>query len=274
MSFTSPELVRAHLSGLRSGDITLTDTPVVLNGTQFAILPHSGLVENATVVKALRSQDPHKENHSLTTDWLALTYGRLVPGSVLMATDESLTTIYTENIDYLVDTEAGRIRRIAGGGIGDGAAVVVWYDHFHVYTSGDDYTLDPSQGRLARTSAGAIAEGQTVLVDYIVSSGVISDDVMEQAIAEVSDAVLSLIDARYHEQPLPGVVIGETHWTVASVCRIRAAALLVEAPANASGAQAAARTWLELADRYEQSGRERLARFAAPVATRTGARKN
>jgi hypothetical protein len=266
MPFTSPELVRAHLSDLRLGEIAMTGISLVLSGTQATPLPHSGVSQESVVVKAERAAGPTRESRTLAADWLGLYHNQIVPASVLVASDASLSSVYIENVDYIVNNTAGQIRRIAGGAIPAGGNVEIWYRFYHVYALGDDYTVDASGDSLLRRSSGAIADGQTVLVDYRVSLGTVSDRVIDRAIAEAGEAVLAMIDPRYFDEPANSIIIGETHWAVATVCRIRAAVSLTEAGAPGTGARAAAQVWLELAERYDQTGRDHLARFAAPVA--------
>lgn len=265
MAFTSPELVRTHLSDFRLTESVVDDAFVVLNGTAPVQLPHAGLSDGSIVVKSIRSSAPQKEEKILQDDWVTLTYPRLVPGTVLFALDSSLGTIYYENLDAIADYRGGRIKRISGGGITSGQAITIWYDHYHVYTEGDDYTADETSGQLTRRASGAIADGQTVTVDYTISLGTIADAVIENAITEAGDAVLALIDTQYHEQPSPGIIVGETHWAVAAICRTRAAVVLSAAATPSSQTRSSAQTWLDLADQYERSGHDRLIRFAAPV---------
>jgi len=262
MPYTSPKLVRAHLSGLRATDLPVSDVPIVLTGTEPVQLPHVGLVESSVVVKALQSSAPEMEEVSLSVEWVNLTYMNIVARSVVVASDSSLTTVYVENTDYIVDYVGGRIRRLPEGSILIGGTVSVFYDAYRIYIKGDDYTIDALNGLIQRNPAGAITDGQTVLVDYMVGLGTISDAVIENAIGEVDDAVVTMLDPVYQDQPTPGIVIGETHWVVAAVCRMQAAATLTESDALIVGAHNLARIWLDLADRYEQSGRERLSRFA------------
>jgi len=273
MPFTSPELVRAHLSDLRLGEIAISGITITLSGTQPATLPHSGVASGTVVVKAERSASPTRESRTLAGDWVSISHSQIVPASVLVAPDTSLSSVYVENVDYIVDYMAGRLRRISGGAIASGQTVEIWYRYYHVYASGDDYTIDASVGALTRKTTGAIADGQTVLTDYRVSLGTIHDSVIERAISEAGEAVLATIDSRFCDEPAVGIVIGETHWAVAAVCRIRAAATLAETGAPGANSRAAAQVWLELADRYDRTGREHLARFAAPVAPLQSAKR-
>ncbi|MBI5869028.1 MAG: hypothetical protein HZB43_12210 [candidate division Zixibacteria bacterium] len=273
MPFTSPELVRAHLSDLRLGEITVDGIAITLSGTQAASLPHGGIALSSVSVKADRSAAPARESRSLSADWVALSHAQLVPGTALVASDGSLTVVYVENEDYIVDCVSGRLRRLAIGAIANGQPVEIWYRFFHVYTLGDDFTVDPTAGTVTRKSSGAIADGQTVLVDYRVPLGAVPDSVIERAVAEASESVLAMIDPRHAEEPVNAIIIGETHWAVAAVCRIRAAASLTESGAAVPAGRAAAQVWLELAANYDRAGREHLTRFAAPIAPLQSAKR-
>ena len=274
MPFTSPELVRAHLSGLRAGAMPILGVSAVLTGTASVQLPHAGVTEGSVIVKALRLDTPVHESVTLGSEWTGLSHTQLVADSVLAAADGSLSTVYAENADYIADYAGGRLKRLPDGAIQQGQNVTVWYDYYHVYTEGDDYAVDAANGILSRKATGAIADGQTVFVDYVVGLGTIADAVIESAIAEVDEAVLAMLDPQYQDQAVPGIVIGETHWAVATVCRMRAAASLAESGILSGTTHNLARVWLELADRYQHSGQDRLARFAAPHSGLRAARKN
>jgi hypothetical protein len=274
MPFTSPQLVRAHLSGLRAGTLPIANVPVVLTGASAVPLPHSGLADDSVTVKAIRLSAPVREQITLASDWVALTHTNLVQRSIVLSDDESLGTIYVENADYLVDYALGRVKRIATGAIPPDHDVVVWYDHYHVYIEGDDYTVDYTNGLLTRNPSGEIADGQTVLIDYTVALGTLTDDAIENAIAEVDEAILAILDPQYQDRAVPGIVIAETHWAIAAICRTRAAATLIESASASASAHNTARAWLDLADQYDRSGRERLRRFAAPHASLRTPRRN
>jgi len=273
MAFTSPELVRAHLATVRLGESRISDLPVVLSGTAPSQLPHAGLVEGSGVVKCRRASAPTRETPTLADAWVSLSHTCLIPTSVVIAGDSSLGTVYRENVDYVVDYAAGRVKRVAGGSISSGQTVVTWFEYYHVFIAGDDYAVNAASGQLVRRSTGAIADGQTVVVDYAVALGAVSDAVIEQALNEAGEAVLAMIDPAYQDQPAPAIVIGATHWTVAAVARMRAVATLADAGVNAAVARSAAQVWLDVADRYERTGRQYLSRFAAPVPTLETARR-
>lgn len=265
MAFTSIDLVRAHLAGIRQGEFAVREIAVVLNGLDASQLPHTGIDETSIVVKALRSNMPEFESRALGNGWVILNHPQLIPGTVLVASDSSLGIVYTENVDFIVDAPGGRVKRLSSGAISELQAVSVWYSYYHVYAEGDDFALDAAQGRMTRKSGGSIADGQQVLVDYSVQLGTIADDVIEQAINESAEAVLALVSDTYHDDPAPGLVIGATHLAVAHLARMRAAAALSE---SGSASRSTAQDWLDIATRYDQTARAFLSRFANPLSTR------
>ena len=272
MPFTSPDLVRAHIANANFGEAEVREVPAILNGTTPAQLPHAGLTAGA-IVKSKRANTPASESATLTTGWIVLNHAQLIADTVVIANNSSLGLVYTENIDFVVDYAGGRVRRIESGAISNGQTVSIWYGHFHIYTEGDDYAINALSGQLTRKSTGDIADGQQVLVDYTVSLGSVSDTIIDQAIAESGEAVLTIISEANHESPSPGIVIGATHMAVAQLARMRAATLLADSTINASVARAAAQLWLEIASQYDRSAHTFLARFANPISPRHGLRR-
>lgn len=250
---------------MRVGSLPIANVHVPLNGTLSVSLPHRSLIDTSVVVKARRPQSLKRETVTLNDDWVSLVHTHLVDDTVLVAHTESLDRVYTANVDVLIDAQAGRVRRVSDGVIAFGQDVAVFYDHYHLYTADDDYRVDADAGTIRRQSTGAIADGQTVLVDYDVSVNAIPDSVVEEAINDAAEAVLAIIDPRFHDQLFPGLVIGETHLAVATICRMQALSVLADTTASQSTALAHARVWTDLAQSYETTARDRLRRFAAPV---------
>ncbi len=273
MPFTSPDLVRAHIASANFGDADLRNIRIILSGTSTANLPHAGVREGSVTVKSQRSNSPVRLSETLYDGWIILNHAQLIEGTVAVAADSSLGTIYIENLDFIVDYAGGRIKRLNTGAISSGQQIVIWYDHYHIYSEGDDYTINHASGQLVRRSNGDIGDGQQVLVDYIISLGSVSDATIDQAIAESGEAVLTMVNESYHESPAIGIVIGATHMAVGQLARMRAAALLADGTIKPSIARSAAQLWLEIATQYERSAHTFLSRFANPVSTRTGLRR-
>ena len=79
------------------------------------------------------------EQHTLNDiDWVSLSHKHLVSGSDKVTTLDGGTT-YSRNTDYEIDIENGKIRRLSGGGIADGATVKMGYVYAGwVFREGED----------------------------------------------------------------------------------------------------------------------------------------
>lgn len=273
MPFTSPDLVRAHIANANFGDADVRNVALILSGTSPSALPHAGLKDGRVTVKAQRSNDPVRLNETLGDVWVILNHAHLIEDSVVVASDSSLGTIYIENYDYIVDYAGGRVKRITSGAITNGQQVVVWYGHYHIYTDGDDYTVNHASSQITRRATGDIADGQQVLVDYTVSLGAVSDELIDQAIAESGEAVLLLVSESHQDSPAPGLVIGATHMAVAQLARMRAVSVLADGTINPAFARSAAEVWLDIATQYDRSAHTFLARFANPISQRFSLRR-
>lgn len=267
MPFTDRELVKKHLIDFRVGQAEVTGFAVVLAGTDPVQLPHSGLAPSSVVIKANECSAPVCETPTPGDEWVELSQADVVPGSVIVANNTSLSTVYTENVDFTVDTAGGRFRRIAGGAMASGQPAAVWYFFYRRYTAGTDFTVDTKAGQVRRLLDGAIEDGQTVLVDYIAEFGTVTEEAIDQAITEADEAILQLIDPQFHDTTDPVLVAAETYWAVAILCRVRAAAELSGAAQKTSAAAATAKSWMELAGHYHQLAEERLKPFRHAIPT-------
>ncbi len=266
MPLTNKELIRKHLVAFQVGQVDVRDLRIVLSGIEVAQLPHVGLTESSVVVKAPESSSPVQESLILTADWVPLANSYPVTASFVVADNTSLTTVYTENIDFTVDYATGRIRRIDSGAITSGRTVAVWYFYHRRYVSGSDYILDATLGHLRRLDTGVIEDGQNVLVDYVAGPETVTDETIDQAIAEADEVILKSIDEQFEDSSDPVLIAAETHWAVAILCRVRAAAELSATGPKTSAMATAARTWLELAAQYQSSATELLKPFRRPLA--------
>lgn len=265
MPFTDRELIKKHLVDFRVGEAKVTNLSVVLAGTGPVQLPHAGLVESSVVVKARESSTPVLEPKALGDEWVALAHSDLVYSSVVVANNTSLGTLYVENIDFTVDYQGGRLKRIASGAISSGQTVAVWYFYYRRYAAGTDYTVNAAAGQVRRSANGAIEDGQAVLIDYTAGFGAVTEDAIDQAITEADQAILQMISPEDSEAADPGLVVAETYWAVSILCRVRAAAELSGPALKTSAAASSARTWLELGDQYQRMAISRLQPFCSAV---------
>lgn len=260
MAFTNMDTVRQHLRQEGAVRDTFADVTVQLLAASPVALLHANLKAGTVRVKGKEIGTPRSQVVTLASQPVVLANQQVIPDSVVVASDSSLGTIYTENTDYHVDHAEGKLARIATGMIGSGTAVTVWYYAYRLYVEGVDFTVNYEKGTIRRITSGAIEDGQTVFVDYQTLTGGFDDAQIANAITEADDLLLKLIDASYQDSADQTLITAETYLALAILCRAKAAAALETT--GMSGAAQIAVGWRELADKYYFDGMQLAARFA------------
>ncbi len=250
MPFTTKEIVRKHILEHHIGSTIVTGEAVRLMATDACRLANRPILPQSETIKAREQDGPESETISFGSgDTVSLAGAQIMTESVVVAGDGSLGRVYAEHVDYHIDYAPGTIRRLSGGAIPAGSAVVVWYVPYRVYQRGIDYDIDYPGGTLRRRSSGAIEAGQWVLADYTAEYGSLDDAAIENAIAEADEQVAAFIDEQYRNSTEKALVAAETYLAVAIVCRIKAMEAMSGAVAAASGD---ARSWIAVAEMYRK----------------------
>lgn len=259
MPFTNLDRVRQHLSEVGVGQDNFRDVPIQLSGMAPAFVGHARIKSGSLVVKSKELGKPQFESIAFSDDSVSLAKQGVIPDSVVVASDTSLGTIYTENVDFTVDCEEGKVTRVGEGGIASDAQVAVWYYYYTVHEEGEDYSANYTKGTVHRVAGSGIEDGQVAFIDYQTEIGVFVDQQIAQAIAEADDRVLRKIASEHHNSTQQALITAETYLAVAILCRMKAVGALT--PSQASGAINHATDWLELANRYESDGLRMLVPF-------------
>ncbi len=251
MSWTDKETVMAHLLALERKPTTVTDEAAKVSAEGKATLNHKGLVNGSETVKIELQLEPcYQANVALNDEtWTSLSHAELMPGEVVVATDSGLETVYQTDKDYCFDAKTGKLRRIAGGGIGNGEAVQVYYRRYQPLVKDIDYSIDYAAGSLTRIPGGAMKLDTTVFVDYELTAAASVEALAEEAVTEAEDKIVRRLKSDYTaESTDQGLVTGATELTLAILCRSLAAQALADGLTSAEGRS---RGWRELADKYE-----------------------
>jgi len=252
MAFTNIALVRKHIVQYHLGTEIIENSPCHFTSSDWIQLPYISILTDSEKVKAKEQFSPTEEEKSLTAEeWVDLSHSELIFDSVVVGSDSSLGKIYVENLDYSIDYDEGKMKRIASGDIPDGAKVVVWYLFYRIYQKDSDYQMDYSHGKVRRIPSGAIEVGQWTLIDYKVEYGYLSDEIISNAILEADNQVLKLIDSSYHSSTEQSLVNAETYLAVSILCGIKAAEA---ANSKVSGGDVTAsfNAWQTLSDSYRK----------------------
>jgi hypothetical protein len=265
MSFTNIDLVKRHIREHALGKANIENISCHLLGQTPFKLPHTDLLPNSEKVKGKEQSVPIQEQISFSSsDIVSLSHQELIEDTVVVAKDSSLGKIYVENIDYSIDYDNGIITRVTDGSIPQGSEVVVWYLYFRIYAKDADYHIDYDKGQIARMVSGAIEDGQRVLVDYSAEFGLLSDEVIANAIVEAHDKILKVIDPSHSNSIDQSLVTAETYMAVSILCNIKALEVMTQrgaAQSAGSTAKSLSLAWANMSSVYRERAFDLLNRF-------------
>jgi hypothetical protein len=257
MNLTGISQIRNHLYRLNVGEGEIRDRAIRLTLEGYTGLPHAHIVTGSETVKAIKNTIPTSESVILGSSPVSLAHQHPAIDTVVCASDSSLSLLYQENLDYMIDYPAGTISRIDGGSISEGAEVTVWYLYYHVYQRTQDYYIDYERGRMRRVSSGAIEEGQELLVDYQLGSSEFSDSEIEQCIMEAESEIVHLIDEAHKESTDPALQTAATCLAMSLLCRNSAGITAT----GLGGTDSHSSVWMELARSYRDTAMRLLTWF-------------
>lgn len=261
MSYTTIDQVKAHLLPAFPALDRVSDSPLVMRGTEYARFYAGSVAESSLVVKSLRNGETSRLSVTFTEGEASLAACLPVPGSIVVASDSSLGRVYVENLDFVVDYASGGISVKEGGAIGLNQEAVVWYVPFVIYRVDVDYRLDADEGSIARMSSGNIAEGETVHIDFDPVQAGFDDVVIATAVREANGLVERDVDPGREFGADPVLVSAATYRALSIVCRTAAGREL----AGPRGLDRIASGWLKLGEDYAATAARLLEDFHAPL---------
>lgn len=268
MSWTDSDTIKKHLLNLDQNLTAFRDVRVEIGATGSANLPHRGVVSESEKVKKQLQLAPVSESGvSLNGEnWVQLDYSDLMPGEIVVAANSKLESIYHLDQDYCFDPSKGKIRRISGGSISDGASVEIAYRRYAAMTRNVDYSINYALGIITLIETGDLSPDTAVWVDYEISVASAVDDLLPEAIIEAEDKILNLLKSGYDQQSTEqGLITGATELSLAVICRGLALRALAD---GLTSAENRSRGWREMANRYEAQGWRTLRPFVkSPMVT-------
>ena len=273
MSWTNADTIKKHLFDLDRRPAEYSDVGLRISATGKGSLPHQGLVEESEKVKRTAALEPTSQSGVQLNGetWVQLNYDNLVPGQMVVADDDGLKDVYLEGIDYGVNWEGGKIRRIDGGDISDGATVELFYRRYEVLQRDVDYTINWTTGEISTTAAGKLKPDTTVCVDYNLTAASGADQLIPEAITEAEDKIVCRLKAEYGpESTDQGLKTGATELVLSLVCRGLVTRALSDGEPVAEGR---AKAWMALARDLESNAWATLRPFLEPPLSHPGDKK-
>lgn len=260
MSYTNAELVRQHVANPLPVKSVVRDQSVALSGSDFISFFGGAVDPSSLRVKAVRTTLPRRIQVILAETPVGFSQAPVVQNSVAVASDTSLGTIYTENVDYLIDYLSGTIIPKSGE-LSASDAVVVWCVPFTLYVAGVDYVVDDQRGRIKRLAGGSIADGETVILDYLPLDAHLSDSLIEHAVTMANGMIESEVDPARQFEADRSLESAATYRALEIVCRAAAGREL----SRQCGEDRPALAWLKLAEDYRTRADAMIDSFRPPA---------
>ena len=259
MPFTNIAMLREHLATHEPVTARVTDQPVTVRTGQWVIFYDGAVVEDSLVVKQVQAGPLIRSSITLSDEAVLLSASPICPGSLVVASDSSLTTIYYEHGDYLCDPATATLYRKTDGNLDIGQPLIVWYRSYVLYQDGVDYDVDIFTGRLRARSGGQLSDHETVLIDYTSAVADWAEASLQTAVDEANGLIEARIDSRRDFGAAPGLSTAATYLALAIVCRMLAARELVRSSQEKTSA-----AWLKLSAEYASHSEALLQAFLPP----------
>lgn len=260
MLYTSVEKVKQHLTSVFPVQDRITEQLVVLENTE-AVTFFGGTVSSLDFkVKSKQTNDLIRQSVTLGNPATTLPDNLIFRGSVVAASDSSLGIIYTENIDYIIDYEAGTFTIKSGGALSAGQTILIWYANYTSYTKGVDYSLDSEKGSLKRIASGTITAGESVYLDYTPVYQSYTEELLQNAVDESNSLIEKTVDPDRQFGIEPALQAAATYRALEIISRSSAAREL----SSLRGHDRVAAAWLKLVESYGGRADSLLKSFRPP----------
>jgi len=224
---------------------------ITLNLSQFSQLQNRPIIPESVVCKRITSYlpviDPSSPLPLTNVNTFDLAYQKIIWNTVTVSDDAILTTIYLENVDYIIDYVYGTIKRTTSSAIPSASSVYVWYQFFDVMSEDLDYTIDYANGQIKRKDS-SIPNDSTVYIDYSYSPVLMTDELILEIIKEAENYLLTKLKSPYtlssSDEPLKSAA---TNFSLYLLCLAQSAKELSSSGENSSSIS---REWISLSSKY------------------------
>ncbi len=265
MALTDRETVKKVIQSERVYIPDVENNRVQLTLFEAGQLEFSNITLDSESVKIIRVNSPQADSHNPITlndqDSVDLDAQKIVPDTVVVASDLILTTVYVENDDYVIDYLNGTIERTSlGSAIANGGTVYVWYLPFVVLVSGDDYNFDYNAGTLKRRAGSTIPNKATLYVDYNHAAVEPADNLLEELIIEMESFIEPRLKGGFSlDSDDPGLKSASTNFVLYLYCL--SASLKELRFAGRDNSDDIARRWQDLSEKYLNAAKSMFSKF-------------
>jgi hypothetical protein len=257
-SYTDIDTVKKLLQSMPTIFNNIQDEKITFNDFDKSYLQYTNIDVDSEIVKIIRTVTLTNDNPTLTDNTeINLSGTFIVPNTVVVADSLTLTTIYVENKDYIINYTTGKISRTTvGSSITNPQTVYVWYIPYVQLTDGSDYNTDDDEGSLNRRAGTSIPDKATVYVDYSHSQGNVPDDLIAELILETDSIINNVIKATEVDSTDKALNSAATNFVMYLICLSQSQKIL---KLSRTISDDVGEAWIKLADSYLSAANKFLA---------------
>jgi hypothetical protein len=261
MSYVTLDHLRPYLIADSPAAQEIHDQPIRLTGVEWIRFHGSAIDPASLIVKSRQASGLTRAQLTLASGPVTFSDSPIVDGTLLVASNSSLSRIYRENVDYTVDTVNRTIAIRSGSAPLPNQSVTIWFEPYTVYRLGEDYYLNGERGEIRRSPSGEIADGQSVLLDFAPVYAPFSDEMLNAAITEANGLIEREIDPDLQFGADPTLIAAARSLALEIICRAAAAREL----ASGRSLDKVAIAWSDLADSHASRAEALLKSFRPPM---------
>jgi len=261
MSYTNVELVRHHLATEFPVSDKVYDQIVILDSDEYISFYSGAVDEFSLLVKSIQINIPNRKQLTIGSGANTIDSFPLLRGSVVVASDSSLGTVYTESIDYVIDYKNACIYLKNNNDLTNGDTITIWYSKYTLYLNNTDYQIDDENGKIRRLTSGDIALNETIFIDYTPVYKSHTEEVLNNAVLEANNLIENEIDPEKIYGADPVLQAAATYRALEIICQTAAARELSSLRREDRPALA----WMKLADVFAQRSEKLMRSFRPPI---------
>ncbi|KAA3634864.1 MAG: hypothetical protein DWP97_06110 [Calditrichaeota bacterium] len=261
MSYTNAALVRKHIEFVQPVLQIITNQQMSFTDNEYQSFFSGQIIAGSVTVKSLKEYKQQIANHIVTDGENVISPLPLVNGSVLCSTNSSLTKIYKENIDYIIDYTKGTVTFPSSGDISNDDMVTFFFLPYFPYQENSDFKINYETGKIALPVSSKIKFGEVVYIDYQPAAVFHSDTIIDNAVVEANAIIEQTVDPNKQFGANLVLQTAATYRALEILCRSSAAKEL----ASQTGRESSAKAWISLGEVYLARSAELIRSFTEPV---------
>lgn len=261
MSYVTIDHLRPYLIADSPAAEQILDQPFRFAGLDFQRFHGAAIDPNSLVVKSRHATSLTRVQLTIGQSPVTLFDSPIVPYSLLVASNASLTRVYHENVDYTYDSTNRTLALKSSGALLPGMSLTIWFEPYSIYQSGSDYSLNADRAEIRRLPSGDIADGESVLLDFTPLFTPFSDDLLDCAISEANGLIEREIDPDRQFGADQTLLAAARSLALEIICRTAATREL----ASGRALDKIALAWSSLADNHASRAERLLKSFRPPL---------